>query len=545
MTVHSLDTLEERIEKPGYLLFLVVVLLLLIVGFVDLIDYMGEEPVILGRYSVRYFLMMLGYTAFMLFWTLLLFRPNDDRLFRKVLDTLQKHAWSAIGALGLIVLGNVIIVRAGDTIEGAIMTLPAFQIVVMTLSLFFAGLILFYKWGADDRPQRWRKIVLGVLGAILAIELVVQALAAFGVFRTNLDSTQSFDYYSPYNRVYQTEEGFGTGLTNNYGRYASEFELLPDSYRIAIVGDSFVDGLQVRKDEQFGHLLEERLLAGEAEQTFEVLPIGHTDKGPGLYLSTWLMEVMNRELAPDEAIIFFDMGNDFQITNEAGQGLPYFYFDESGELVVDKQLEFRDFHEAEHYIYRGYKGFQPVLMLRTNFLTPRLIQEALGIDRFARPNAMKSDDINPVNPVNPDIDRPNGFVFNPTTNEHVLDIAAATLALGRDEMAKAGAGARVVVNPAFTAAFFAQDQWNTIFGDSDLLLPERRLAEAAVAEGIPFLGLGTYMAAQGLSPADVQALYFADGLGHLTQAGHEFVAEAIYRCFYAETVTAEVGCLLP
>jgi hypothetical protein len=50
------------------------------------------------------------------------------------------------------------------------------------------------------------------------------------------------------------------------------------------------------------------------------------------------------------------------------------------------------------------------------------------------------------------------------------------------------------------------------------------------------------MEAQGMSPAAVQDLYFAEGQGHLTPAGHEFVAEAIYECFYAQTLTAADGC---
>ncbi len=541
MTASRLDTLEERIEKPGYLLFLVIVLLLLIVGFVDLIDYVGEEPVIFDRYSVRYFLLMVAYTLFMLGWASLLFRPNDSRLITGVLDFLQKRPWLAVGALALIVAGNVIIVRAGETIEGAIITLPAFQIVVFVISLLFAGAILFYQWGAADRPQRWRKIVLAGLGAVLAVELIVQLLASFGLFQTNLSSTRSIDHYSPYNRIYQVEEGFGNGLTNNYGRYAPDFEMLPDSYRIAILGDSFVEGLQVDRDQNFGHLVQQRLAAADTEQVSEVLPLGYPDLGPGIYLSTWMVEVMNRDLEPDEAIIFFDVGNDFQTVDQAGLGYPYYFFDEDGQIAVDYTSEYLDFHEAEHYIYRAYKGFQPVLMLRTNFLTPRLIGAAL--------EGMLGEEEIPLGAydglTNYQIPRPIETVFNEATGDEALRIASATMGQAREDLGQQGVAVRLVTNPAFTPAFFAQSAWNTQFGDADLMLPERRLMEGAVRDSIPFLGLMTYMQAQGLSPSDVQALYFNDGLGHLTAAGHEFVAEAIYQCFYAQTVLPEAGCVLP
>lgn len=541
MTANRLDTLEERIEKPGYLLFLVLVLLLLIVGLVDLIDYVGEEPVIFGLYSIRYFLLLVAYTIFTLFWASLLFRPNDDRLFRRVLDALQKRPWLAIVALALILAANVVLIRASVTIEGAVVTLPAFQIVVLVLSLLAAGLILFYKWDAGDRPQRWRKVILAIVGVVVAIELVMQLLAFLGVLRTDLTTTRSIDYYSPYNRVYQTEEGFANGITNNYGRYAPEFELLPDSYRIAVVGDSFVEGLQVAKEEQFGHLMEQRLVANGTGEASEVLQVGYPDLGPGIYLSTWMTEVMNQELSPNEAIVFFDLGNDFQTVDEAGLGYPYYYFDEDGSLVLELKYEYRDFHEAEHYVYRGYKGFQPVLILKTNFLTARLLGNAfdnlLGRDEVPMPAYDGR--------TNFQIPRPIEAVFNEESGADALEIAAAQVGMARDLFAKDGVAVKWVTNPAFTPAFFEQDTWNAMLGQSDLLLPERRLQEAAEQAGVPFLGLGAYMAAQGLAPSDVQALYFKDGLGHLTPAGHAFVAEAIYECFYAQTVPVEAGCVLP
>ena len=96
--------------------------------------------------------------------------------------------------------------------------------------------------------------------------------------------------------------------------------------------------------------------------------------------------------------------------------------------------------------------------------------------------------------------------------------------------------------PAISDAFYAQASWNTQFGDSDLLLPEQELREYAATNGMPFLGLGTYMAAQGMSPAEVQALYFENGRGHLTAEGHAFVAEAVYQCFFAQTLPPESGC---
>ncbi|MEM7119396.1 MAG: hypothetical protein AAF614_43675, partial [Chloroflexota bacterium] len=77
MTVNKLDSLEERIEKPGYLLFLVVVLLLLIVGLVDLIDYQAEFPEVFGIYTTNYFILLIGYTFLTVALITHFFNPNE------------------------------------------------------------------------------------------------------------------------------------------------------------------------------------------------------------------------------------------------------------------------------------------------------------------------------------------------------------------------------------------------------------------------------------------------------------------------------------
>ena len=542
MTLNSLDTLEERIQKPGYLLFLVVVLLLLIVGFVDLIDYQARLPDVLGRYGLRYFILMVGYAIFMLAWATLLLKPNDDHLITSVLDFLQMHPLLAIGALVLIGLANVVIINAGDTIDGAILTLPAFQIVMLSISLLFAGAILFYKWGDESRPQKWRKIALAVLGFLLVIELLLQLLAFFGALQVDLSTTQSYDSYSPYSRIYQSGEGFGNGLTNNYGRYAPPFELLPDSHRIAILGDSFVEGLQVRKEQNFAVLLEKHLTAANGENAFsEVLSLGHPDLGPGIYLSNWMLAAMSRELEPQEAIVLFDLGNDFQTVDRAGTGYPYYVYEGQGQVQIDISSFWNDLHKVEHYVHRGYEGFQTVLILKTNYLTPRFLWESLS--KVAA--ASEENSVTENTSTEFDINKANGFVFNEQTNEEALLIASSQINMAREQLGRYGIEIKLVTNPTFIEDFYQQEEWNTIFGNSDLLLPERELRQSAAHYGVPFLGLGAYMQAQGLTPADLQKLYFEDGLGHFTPAGHEFVADALYQCFYAKTLMPEQGCDLP
>ena len=540
ITTNSLDTLEDRIQKPGYLLFLTLVLLLLIVGLVDIIDFVHEDdPILFGRYDVKYFVMMVVYTILTLAWISLLRKPNDDRLLTGILDAVQSRPTLAVSVLVLLALVFFTTLVVAEILEGLVSTLPAFQVTVLTLTLLSFGMVLFYKFGDTSRPQRWRKIVVVVLVVLLLIELLLQLLTVLGAFPVDLSAPDSIEDYAAYNRIYQSEEGFGHGLTNSFGWYAPDFELLPGSHRIVILGDSFVQGYQVGKEQGFGARLEEHLAADDSiEQTHEVLPLGHPDRGPGLYLSEWLLSVMLEAFEPDEAIVFFDMGNDFQTVDRAGTGYPYFVVDEAGRAALDRTRYWYDLHKAEHHVFRGYVGFQPGLILGSNYLTYRLIYDNAARVLGSTNNAEGAEPAS----TEYEIALENGFVFNPQTNDKALDIAAWHIKVAQEQLAPAGVVVKLVTNPVFSDAFFRQETWNTQFGNSDLLLPESQLREAAAENSIAFLGLGSYMEAQGLSPADVQTLYFDQGRGHYTPAGHEFVAEAIYQCFYAQTLTPEYGC---
>ncbi|MEM7119607.1 MAG: hypothetical protein AAF614_44765, partial [Chloroflexota bacterium] len=468
----------------------------------------------------------------------LLFKPNDNRLVTQALDLLQQYPILSIGALIVMVAAIIMMANAGNTVEGAMMTLPAFQVVVLVLVFLFSGIILFYGWNDPSRPQRWRRIVIIVIAVALVVEAILQALATAGRYPKSLATIDSFDHYTPYSRIYQADEGFSNGLTNNYGRYAPDFQLLPDSYRIAILGDSFVEGIQLPREQNFGALLGNQLAAtNQPEQATEVLSLGHPNLGPGMYLSEFLMDTMVQALEPDEAIILFDLSDDFQTIDRPGTGYPYFVYQGERIAEIDTSRQFRDIHRAEHYVFRSYKGFQPVLILRSNYLTARLISANI-LENFR-----SSDKI--AVPVNEDLDLPNGFVFNATTNEEPLQIAAAQINMAQQRLDAENIAVKLVVNPVFTKEFYAQEVWNTEFGSSNLLLPETELRKTAVQQNIPFLGLGTYMQAKGLTPAGVQSLFLSDGLGHYSAAGHQLAAEAIYQCFYAQTLSQEDGCYLP
>jgi hypothetical protein len=96
---------------------------------------------------------------------------------------------------------------------------------------------------------------------------------------------------------------------------------------------------------------------------------------------------------------------------------------------------------------------------------------------------------------------------------------------------------RLVTIPAFPEPFYQEykdEPWQPVIGDYDLFRPDRELQAFAEDEGIPFLSMGQLMHDKNLPSDEIETFYFSDGTGHLTPAGHQFLAEAIYSCFYSE-----------
>jgi hypothetical protein len=532
MTANSLNSIEERIQKPGYLLMVVVVLLLLIIGLVDLIDHFSQETPILGRYTPGYFAILVAYTLLTIAWASLLLRPNDDRWLVAILEFLQNRPILAIPILLAIGAAITLMLVPAQKVHSLLLEKPALQVTILFILLLSGGLLLFYDW---SNARLWRKFAAGFLAFLVVVELLIQALSFLGL-APSLTTTK--DSFAPYGRIYQTEEGFGNGIANKFGRYTPEFELLPDSQRIAVIGGPNVQALQVKAEQNLGVLLEQEIAQNtEGDSTTEVLTLGYPDYGPGMYLSNWMLGVADREFDLNETIIFFDLGRDFQIVDGPGQGLPYFLYAGQGQAELQLDDFFQDIHNAEHDVYQGYEGFQLVRVLGSHYLTPRILNQILLDQEVVAEEADAGQAY--------DINLANGFVFNEETNEEATLIATSLINMANEQLNRYGTVTKLVTIPVFTTEFYAQDGWNTRFGDSDLLLPEHELRTAAQKYGIPFLGLGTYMASRGLSPADVQALYFNDGLGHLTSEGHAFTAEAVYSCFYAQTLTPEEGCHQP
>jgi hypothetical protein len=123
-----------------------------------------------------------------------------------------------------------------------------------------------------------------------------------------------------------TREGRGFVEINSRGmRDNREHEHSPKDnvYRIAIVGDSYVEALQVNVNETFWRLMEVRLNSqcnNLKYEEFEVLPFGVSGHGPAQYLLN--IEHNISKLNPDLVLAIFTPGNDFRNSVESLENDP-------------------------------------------------------------------------------------------------------------------------------------------------------------------------------------------------------------------------------
>lgn len=136
----------------------------------------------------------------------------------------------------------------------------------------------------------------------------------------------SFDKFTgagltPGTNGWWTREGRGFVEINSRGmRDNREYENSPknDVYRVAIVGDSYVEAVQVNVSEAFWRLMEVRLNSEcsiPKFKEFEVLPFGVSGHGPAQYL----LNIENKisKIDPNLVLILFTPGNDFRNSVES------------------------------------------------------------------------------------------------------------------------------------------------------------------------------------------------------------------------------------
>ncbi|MDD5069621.1 MAG: SGNH/GDSL hydrolase family protein [Candidatus Omnitrophica bacterium] len=201
-----------------------------------------------------------------------------------------------------------------------------------------------------NKLKNFLVLFMSLIFLFLALELVIRVFS-FSMPELVEDSKLG-DGYSlfpkPYSRYFYFSEGYSRGKYNRFGlRDYDSYSLKKGKgvCRIIVVGDSFVEALQVDLADTFENITE-RLLNNDSSlkkkySSFEVINCGRSGWGTAQqYL--WYEKNLKR-FNPDIVVLAFYIGNDFnnnvyqweRLSETKGGGRPYIVFDEKGNWHIE------------------------------------------------------------------------------------------------------------------------------------------------------------------------------------------------------------------
>jgi len=376
------------------------------------------------------------------------------------------------------------------------------------------------------RSVGWRGrlglLLFGLLIGFAAVELVLRILGPRIPIVNTLTSIATFQTYHPVYGFFHRPGASGWIETPEFtshvrinSRGLREREIAPakspGTYRVLVIGDSFVEGAQVPVENAVTRKLEQRLAADMPGRAVEVINAGNA--GFGTAQELLFLDHDGRTYQPDLVVLVYFMDND----------LP----DNGYRVARERKL---DTTRRPFYVPDGKGGielrpgtapepdrFEAVRPLLRKTVTYNLIENFL-LWHEAREQEQAQIGKN----------RPTYLVDPPAEWEEAWWVTEQLL--GRVRESANGIGSELVVVAAPSYFQLDADAWRWLVGGDtrdrnryEQEAPNGRLAAIAERQGLRYLDL---------LPAIRQAHDATGGLyypadGHWTSAGHAFAAEQI------------------
>lgn len=391
--------------------------------------------------------------------------------------------------------------------------------------------------------RRFRLRVLAVVfGLGLAFLLAEIALRIIGVGYPLLYHP---DFYCgsrllPSTTGVWNEEGHGRVSVNLLGFRGKEiFPKQANTFRIAVLGDSFVEALQVDAEQTFVSLLEKQLNQSVAakDRQFEVINCGVS--GYGTAQELLMLQNYVLPLEPDAVLLSVFPENDIWNNSRVLAGdetIPYFTLDESDDLVLD--TSFRQsapwltasttYERAKRHIVNLSRTLQVIRRAKLNLFQSPAQQLASNL----------GDD--PVGALQAQFDQAAYVYRNSDDREHqaAWQITERLIAAIATECKS-----RKIVCVVFTASSPVQVFPDKLIRDEfiqrnalvDLFYPDHRLQASCQQSGIPFVPLASLFAVEVESdPRFLHGFGRWLGFGHWNAAGHTLAAERLVELLLKE-----------
>ena len=252
--------------------------------------------------------------------------------------------------------------------------------------------------------------------------------------------------------------------------------------RIALMGDSFVEGLYLREENTYGAVMEKKLKQCPVLKDKEVEVLNFGAQGYGTAQELMTMRNYVWDYSPDLVILNFYAGNDLRNNYrplEHDHLRPYFVY-EDGKLVED--MSFRELEDWERDRYAFSKvDFLPIWLVRNSRIL-QLIRK-IDIERKIRKQIEEYEDINI------------GFYREPAPGsdwDEAWKVTEALIRLMRDEVYEKGADFMLVTTSDSYQVLpdaARRDWFRNHYNLPDLFYPDRRLRDLGKEEDFPVFNL--------------------------------------------------------
>lgn len=291
----------------------------------------------------------------------------------------------------------------------------------------------------------------------------------------------------------------------------------PNTYRIAVLGDSFTEAMQVPIDESFTSVMEHDLAGCQGLGGKNVEAINFGVSGYGTAQELLVLQHYVWDYSPDMVILAFFTGNDVQNNNRILQDDPFrpYFVHQDGKLVLDNSFQnapgwkqqFSWPHLALSWAV-AHSNVLQVMAAAANYITRK---NADGI----KPTEMGLNDAiyhAPTDPVWQDAWNVTDELIGTMNDEvkaHNAKFLVTTLS------------SSIQVDPDGTA----REQLEKRLGVPDLFYPDERVQHVSQQDGIPVLTLAPEFLAYAQQHQVQLHGFHGSNQGHWNEAGHKLGGE--------------------
>jgi hypothetical protein len=382
-------------------------------------------------------------------------------------------------------------------------------------------------------------LVIGSVALGLALGELSLRLLDFSYPKPYLPDDDTGSRLRPGTEGWNRNEGEAYVRVNSDGLRDREHSKVkpPDTVRIAILGDSFAEALQVPQEATFWAHLERELNACRAYGRNRVEVINFGISGHGTAQQLLMLRHRAWEYSPDLVLLAFFPGND--VTNnskalEPEKMRPFFRI-EDGRLALDDSF-LRD------PLYRSWKRRAELTEPFQDLRVYQLLRKAQdGPWRFGKSTpvalALAAGGPDAQAMSEPGLDERVFRAPDDVVSEEAWTITERVLVALHEETSARGAKFLTVIvtnGPNVYPDESLRRRYAALLGAPDLLYPEKRIQQLGAQNGFEVLALAPDMQRR----ADATRTYFHGfantqlGFGHWNAAGHEMAGKLIggYLC---------------